>query len=144
MKRDLSIRRPAQEGGDLKVLIIESGRLWMIFGSRHNRLAIFASIVIALGFFAAPAKQVREPCRAVGNWFCKSSISADGVAAFPALAAAWAIQQITGDCIMPREGVFCRVIRGGRIAPGAAAAAGAAPRRKGWVSPRRCGHRPPS
>jgi MOSC domain-containing protein YiiM len=32
-----------------------------------------------------------------------------------------AIQEITGDCIMPREGVFCRVLRGGRIEPGAAA-----------------------
>ena len=24
-----------------------------------------------------------------------------------------AIRQITGDCIMPREGVFCRVLAGG-------------------------------
>jgi molybdopterin adenylyltransferase len=23
-----------------------------------------------------------------------------------------------GDCIMPKEGIFCRVIRGGRLAPG--------------------------
>jgi MOSC domain-containing protein YiiM len=30
-----------------------------------------------------------------------------------------AIQQVTGDCIMPREGIFCRVIRGGRISTGA-------------------------
>ncbi len=29
-----------------------------------------------------------------------------------------AIQTITGDCIMPREGVFCRVVAGGRLAPG--------------------------
>jgi MOSC domain-containing protein YiiM len=28
------------------------------------------------------------------------------------------IQQITGDCLMPREGVFCRVLAGGRLAPG--------------------------
>ena len=26
-----------------------------------------------------------------------------------------AIRQITGDCIMPREGIFCRVLKGGRI-----------------------------
>jgi len=33
-----------------------------------------------------------------------------------------AIRQITGDCIMPREGIFCRVLSGGLIRPGAAAA----------------------
>ncbi len=32
-----------------------------------------------------------------------------------------AIRQITGDCIMPREGIFCRVLSGGRIEPGVAA-----------------------
>ena len=32
-----------------------------------------------------------------------------------------AIRQITGDCIMPREGVFCRVLSGGRIEPGVSA-----------------------
>jgi cyclic pyranopterin phosphate synthase len=31
---------------------------------------------------------------------------------------ACAIQLVTGDCIMPREGVFCRVIEGGAIAVG--------------------------
>lgn len=30
------------------------------------------------------------------------------------------IREVTGDCIMPREGIFCRVIRGGAIAPGTA------------------------
>ena len=35
-----------------------------------------------------------------------------------------AIRQITGDCIMPREGIFCRVLTGGRIQPGAPAALG--------------------
>ena len=29
-----------------------------------------------------------------------------------------AIFQAMGDCIMPREGVFCRVIRGGTIKEG--------------------------
>ena len=29
-----------------------------------------------------------------------------------------AIQKITGDCIMPREGVFDRVLKGGRISVG--------------------------
>lgn len=29
-----------------------------------------------------------------------------------------AIYHKMGDCIMPREGVFCKVIRGGRVAPG--------------------------
>ncbi len=29
-----------------------------------------------------------------------------------------AIYHKMGDCIMPREGVFCKVITGGRIAPG--------------------------
>ncbi len=29
------------------------------------------------------------------------------------------IQRITGDCIMPREGVFCRVLTGGQVAVGA-------------------------
>lgn len=28
------------------------------------------------------------------------------------------IQQATGDCIMPREGIFCRVLVGGKVAPG--------------------------
>ena len=28
------------------------------------------------------------------------------------------IRQITGDCIMPREGVFCQVLKGGRIRTG--------------------------
>jgi MOSC domain-containing protein YiiM len=32
-----------------------------------------------------------------------------------------AIRQITGDCIMPREGIFCRVLSGGRITPGSRA-----------------------
>jgi MOSC domain-containing protein YiiM len=32
-----------------------------------------------------------------------------------------AIRQITGDCIMPREGIFCRVLQGGPIAPGVSA-----------------------
>jgi MOSC domain-containing protein YiiM len=36
-----------------------------------------------------------------------------------------AIREITGDCIMPREGVFCRVLKGGHIQPGAPAALGA-------------------
>ena len=30
-----------------------------------------------------------------------------------------AIFQAAGDCVMPREGIFARVIRGGAIAPGA-------------------------
>jgi MOSC domain-containing protein YiiM len=30
------------------------------------------------------------------------------------------IQKATGDCIMPREGIFCKVLAGGRIAPGSA------------------------
>lgn len=29
-----------------------------------------------------------------------------------------AIYHQVGDCIMPREGVFCKVIEGGTIAPG--------------------------
>lgn len=29
-----------------------------------------------------------------------------------------AIYHKMGDCIMPREGVFCKVVHGGRIAPG--------------------------
>ncbi|MBU8870027.1 MAG: MOSC domain-containing protein [Gemmatimonadales bacterium] len=29
-----------------------------------------------------------------------------------------AIREITGDCVMPREGIFCRVIRGGILRPG--------------------------
>ena len=29
-----------------------------------------------------------------------------------------AIREITGDCIMPREGVFCRVVAGGELRPG--------------------------
>jgi MOSC domain-containing protein YiiM len=28
------------------------------------------------------------------------------------------IREVTGDCIMPREGVFCRVLEGGSIEPG--------------------------
>ncbi len=32
-----------------------------------------------------------------------------------------AIRQITGDCIMPREGIFCRVLQGGNIQPGSTA-----------------------
>lgn len=28
------------------------------------------------------------------------------------------IRRQTGDCIMPREGVFCRVVAGGRLQPG--------------------------
>jgi len=35
-----------------------------------------------------------------------------------------AIQKITGDCIMPREGIFCRVLKGGPLAPGDAITAG--------------------
>jgi MOSC domain-containing protein YiiM len=31
---------------------------------------------------------------------------------------ACAIKKITGDCIMPREGVFAKVISGGKIQPG--------------------------
>jgi len=31
---------------------------------------------------------------------------------------ACAIKQAIGDCIMPREGIFCRVISGGAVAPG--------------------------
>ena len=33
-----------------------------------------------------------------------------------------AIMKITGDCIMPREGIFCRVLEGGHIRPGSRAA----------------------
>ena len=29
-----------------------------------------------------------------------------------------AIRQITGDCIMPREGIFCKVLQGGQISAG--------------------------
>ena len=29
-----------------------------------------------------------------------------------------AIREATGDCVMPREGIFCRVIQGGTIRPG--------------------------
>jgi len=32
--------------------------------------------------------------------------------------AACAIRKQVGDCIMPREGIFARVIRGGRVRPG--------------------------
>ena len=32
--------------------------------------------------------------------------------------AACAIRKLVGDCIMPREGVFARVIRGGHVKPG--------------------------
>jgi MOSC domain-containing protein YiiM len=28
------------------------------------------------------------------------------------------IQKATGDCIMPREGIFCKVLAGGTVAPG--------------------------
>jgi MOSC domain-containing protein YiiM len=28
------------------------------------------------------------------------------------------IREVTGDCIMPREGIFCRVVQSGSIAPG--------------------------
>jgi MOSC domain-containing protein YiiM len=28
------------------------------------------------------------------------------------------IQKATGDCIMPREGIFCKVLVGGRVEPG--------------------------
>ncbi|HHE31832.1 MAG TPA: MOSC domain-containing protein [Chlorobaculum parvum] len=28
------------------------------------------------------------------------------------------IQQATGDCIMPREGIFCKVLVGGEVVPG--------------------------
>ncbi|MBA7485114.1 hypothetical protein ES707_20649 [subsurface metagenome] len=31
---------------------------------------------------------------------------------------ACAIQRLSGDCIMPREGLFCRVLQGGRLKPG--------------------------
>ena len=33
-----------------------------------------------------------------------------------------AIRQQTGDCVMPREGLFCRVIHGGMLRPGDAIA----------------------
>jgi len=36
-----------------------------------------------------------------------------------------AIRTITGDCIMPREGIFCRVIQGGNMQPGDSARLGA-------------------
>ncbi len=39
-----------------------------------------------------------------------------------------AIRQITGDCIMPREGIFCKVLQGGQIKTGSAAALTAAAR----------------
>lgn len=29
-----------------------------------------------------------------------------------------AIQQATGECIMPKEGLFCRVVQGGSVQPG--------------------------
>lgn len=29
-----------------------------------------------------------------------------------------AIREQTGDCVMPREGLFCRVLAGGNLAPG--------------------------
>ena len=29
-----------------------------------------------------------------------------------------AIKEITGDCVMPREGIFCKVLTGGVIRPG--------------------------
>ena len=31
---------------------------------------------------------------------------------------ACAIGQATGECIMPREGIFCRVLAGGTVRPG--------------------------
>lgn len=30
------------------------------------------------------------------------------------------IQKATGDCIMPRKGIFCKVLAGGGVAPGSA------------------------
>jgi MOSC domain-containing protein YiiM len=30
------------------------------------------------------------------------------------------IQSVTGDCIMPKEGLFCKVLRGGTVRPGMA------------------------
>lgn len=32
------------------------------------------------------------------------------------------IQKATGDCIMPRQGIFCKVVAGGNVAPGSAVA----------------------
>ena len=29
-----------------------------------------------------------------------------------------AIQRLVGQCVMPREGVFCRILRGGMVRPG--------------------------
>jgi MOSC domain-containing protein YiiM len=29
-----------------------------------------------------------------------------------------AIRELTGDCIMPREGIFCRMVQGGMLRPG--------------------------
>jgi len=37
-----------------------------------------------------------------------------------------AIREATGDCVMPREGIFCRVLEGGTIKPGDSVSAGAA------------------
>lgn len=34
-----------------------------------------------------------------------------------------AIREVTGDCVMPREGIFCRVLKGGMIKPGDTAVA---------------------
>lgn len=34
------------------------------------------------------------------------------------------IQKATGDCIMPREGIFCKVLAGGRVAPGSSVEVG--------------------
>ncbi len=34
-----------------------------------------------------------------------------------------AIREATGDCVMPREGIFCKVIEGGTIRPGDAVSA---------------------
>lgn len=33
------------------------------------------------------------------------------------------IREVTGDCVMPREGIFCKVIEGGNIAVGDSVAA---------------------
>jgi MOSC domain-containing protein YiiM len=35
-----------------------------------------------------------------------------------------AIQSATGECIMPKEGLFCRVVQGGTITPGMAVKTG--------------------
>ncbi len=40
---------------------------------------------------------------------------------------ACAIRSLVGDCIMPREGLFCRVLRGGLLKPGDVVALQATP-----------------